>query len=72
MARERVIEITINDPATVLQLQRYRQFLAEEDGVNGSMEQIIEGMALAFMDEHDNFRVWCTKHATATAKGVHA
>lgn len=72
MARERVIEITINDPETVLQLQRYRQFLADEDGVNGSMEQIIEGIALAFMDEHDNFRAWCTKQALANAEGAHA
>lgn len=72
MAQQRVIEITISDPKTVLLLRSYRKFLAEEDGVKGSMQQIVEGMALAFMDDHDNFRAWCTKRALAATRGTHA
>ena len=72
MARQKVIEITISDPETVLLLRGYRRFLAEEDGVRGSMQQIIEGMALAFMDDHDNFRTWCAKRALSAPRGAHA
>ena len=72
MAHKRVIEISISDPETILLLQCYHQFLAEEDGVTGSMGKIVEGMALAFMDEHDNFRAWCTKRALATSGGTQA
>nr|WP_199044340.1 hypothetical protein [Dyella sp. ASV24] len=71
MASKRVIQITISDPATVLLLQRYRQFLVEEESVGGSMQQIVEGIALAFMDEHDSFRAWCTKRAPADTTETH-
>lgn len=69
MARKRVIEISISDPETILLLQSYRQFLVEEDGVNGTMQQIVEGMALTFMDDHDDFRAWCRKRALSASKG---
>lgn len=69
MARPRVIEITISDPATILLLRRYRQFLAEQDCVEGSMGQIVEGMALAFMDDHERFGDWCRQRALAASNG---
>ena len=69
MARPRVIEIRISDPETVLLLERYRQFLAEEDCVEGSMRQIVEGMALAFLDDHERFGTWCKQHALAASNG---
>lgn len=72
MARKRVIQITISDPGTVLLLQSYRKFLVEEESVDGSMQQIVEGMALAFMDEHDGFRAWCTNRALADAQETRA
>lgn len=69
MARPRVIEIRISDPETVLLLERYRQFLAEEDCVEGSMGQIVEGMVLAFLDDHVRFGAWCKQRALAASNG---
>lgn len=63
------LTITINDPETILKLQRYRQFLAEEDVVDGSMDQIAEGMMLGHMGDHDRFLDWCVSNAQPAPLG---
>jgi hypothetical protein len=58
------ITVTIDDPATIQLLTRYRQFIAQEDNAEGTLDQAAEGLILGCLDEHHRFNVWCQDPAT--------
>lgn len=53
------ITVTIDDAATIQLLARYRQFIAQEDLVEGTLDQAAEGLILGCLDEHHRFNAWC-------------
>jgi hypothetical protein len=56
-----MLTITFSDPETILALQRYKQYITLEDGVESAsdeMDQICEGLVLACLDEHRGFAKW--------------
>jgi len=61
--------ITIEDPDTILLLQKYRRFIAQEDAVDGSMDEIAEGLILGLLDEHRRFASWCKENPTVHRSG---
>lgn len=61
------ITVTITDPATIQLLARYRQFIAQEDQVEGTLDQAAEGLILGCLDEHDRFNTWCHDQPAAQA-----
>jgi len=61
------ITVTITDPATIQLLARYRQFIAQEDQVEGTLDQAAEGLILGCLDEHHRFNTWCQDQPAAQA-----
>lgn len=53
------ITVVIDDPATIQLLAKYRQFIAQEDFVEGTLDQAAEGLLLGCLDEHHRFNTWC-------------
>lgn len=52
------IIIKITDPETAALLRQYTQYIAQVDGVTGSLSQVAEGLVLGYLDEHSQFREW--------------
>lgn len=59
------MQITISDPDTIQAIQRYALFVETVDGVTGTIDQLAEGLILGMLDEHWQFRAWCTAAADA-------
>jgi hypothetical protein len=62
------ITVKIDDPATIQLLARYRQFISQEDHVEGTLDQAAEGLILGCLDEHHRFNAWCQYQAAAEAE----
>jgi hypothetical protein len=50
--------IRIDDPRTIELLCRYAQFIAVDQGVDGSIDEHAEGLMLACLDDNAAFMRW--------------
>ncbi len=62
-----MLTITISDPDTIALLQKYQRFIEQTDSVDGSLDQIAEGLILGSIDEHPQFTQWRFEARTHTA-----
>jgi hypothetical protein len=58
------LTITIDDPDTILLLKKYRRFISQEDAVDGTMDQIAEGLILTMLDDNGRFADWVRTQTT--------
>lgn len=64
------LTITVTDPATIELLAQYRRFIESEDGTKGTITEVVEGLIVGCMDDHQRFAMWRRNNngkATATA-----
>lgn len=64
------LTITVTDPATIDLLARYRQFIKDEDGTGGSITEMIEGLVVGCLDDHERFTSWCRRQNKPVANNV--
>lgn len=51
--------INITDPQTIALLQKYRQYVSQVERVDGSLDEIAQGLVIGCIDENSEFRHWC-------------
>ena len=59
------ITVKITDPKTLELLRQYKQYVAQKDGVSGSINQLVEGLMIGCLDEHRRFREWSQQRKVA-------
>jgi hypothetical protein len=52
------MNLHLNDAKIGKILDRYRMYLEQEEGLQASKSDIVEGIVLYFLDEHPQFRAW--------------
>jgi len=55
----------ISDAKTLELLRQYKQYVAQEDGVTGSINQLAEGLMVGCLDEHHRLREWSQQREVA-------
>lgn len=57
------LTLVINDPQTIKLLLKYRTFLEQEDGLQGTLNEVAAGLVVGCLDENLRFTRWTREHA---------
>lgn len=60
------LTLTFDDPQTVALLLQYSQFIRQEDGVEGTLQEVAAGLVVGCLDEHHRFAKWAKENRAAS------
>lgn len=63
------LTITVTDQTTIGLIRLYRQYVREQDQIEGTVRDLAEGLVITFLDEHHRFREWRKANAMNTHAG---
>ncbi|MCD0253124.1 hypothetical protein JWH16_04545 [Xanthomonas campestris pv. campestris] len=52
------LTLTFNDPQTIALLLQYSKFLKQEEGLDGTLQEIAAGLVVGSLDENISFTQW--------------
>lgn len=53
------LNITITDPQTIALLRQYSHYISQVEQIEGTLDELAQGLVVGCIDEHPAFRRWC-------------